>query len=132
MPRDGTPTLRRIRRRGKLRQTWYIQYFENGKRHFISTHTRDRSRAEIEFAKFIAARTSAQSAVAPQLNTPDRISLRSCLLAYLEDVTERRVLALRQMEQNISHVDDHFGEQMVSIVTRSTCLGYAKARRRKK
>ena len=130
MARDGTPTLRRIRRRGKLRPTWYIQYRDGGKRHLISTHTRDRAEAEIEFAKFIAARKDQEQEIASYLATPDRISIRECLVAYLEDA-EPRVKRFENIAIRATTLDNHFGETRVSSLTRSTCQGYAAARRHK-
>jgi len=128
MPRDGTPALRRIKRRGKLRQTWYIQYHQGGKRHLISTHTRDKEEAETQFAKFLADQNH-NAETNRYLATPDRITIRDCLKAYMDDA-EQRVKRYDVIENRATNLDDHFGASRVGIITRSTCLGYATARRK--
>ncbi len=128
MPRDGTPTLKRIKRRGKLRQTWYIQYHQGGKRHLISTHTRDKEEAEAQFAKFLAEQKN-DPLITRYLATPDRITIRDCLTAYMDDA-EQRVKRFDTIQNRCVNLDDHFGEGRVGIITQSTCLGYAAARKK--
>ena len=89
---------------------------------------RDREEAEISFAKFLAEQNQNTEATR-YLATPNRITIRECLKDYLDDARQR-VKRYDTISNRAANLDDHFGEGKVSIITQSTCLGFAAARKK--
>ncbi|MEH3045531.1 tyrosine-type recombinase/integrase [Sphingomonas adhaesiva] len=111
----------------RKRNSWYIQWYENGAKRQRSCSTTDSTAAETQLATFIIERARIERPDGPR--DPSQFPVADALALYGEEQAPHTAAPAR-IGYAIDALLPFWGETMVSAITQETCRAYVKQRAR--